>query len=307
MLTLPLAICFFDYLLASLPLCVKISPMTQPLLQLFPQPVRELPLHGLYLNHNLRQYGDKYGRAFVFSNYIVSLDGRIAIPHPTHPGLMVPKAIANERDWRLLQELAAQSDIILSSGRYLRDIAAGRAQEFLQVDDPKFADLRRWREQQGLPPYSDVAIISRSLDFPIPKLLTQGGRKVLIFTTADPDPERVAQLKAQAGQVIIAGEGSDGAGGVDGAKMVAHLTGRGYQVIFAASGPKILHMLIASGLLDRLYLTQTSRILGGDPFAAIVDGPLFDPPYDMTLHTLNYDPHAPANLGQLLAVYDRAN
>ncbi len=274
--------------------------MNKPITQLLPQPTQEHPLHGLYLNHNLRQYSGQYGRPFVFSNYVVSLDGRIAIPHPSRPGLMVPKAIANERDWRLLQELTAQSDIILSTGRYLRDIADGRAQEFLQIDDPKFADLRDYRQKQGLSPYPDVAIISRSLDFPIPELLTEGGRKVLIFTNGSPDPERVAELEAQAGQVIVAGDD-----GVDGAQMVAHLTLMDYQVVFAASGPKILHMLLTSGLIDRLYITQTSRILGGDPFATIVEGQTFDFPYDMTLSTLYYDPHAPENLGQLLAAYDR--
>ena len=89
--------------------------------------------------------------------------------------LTVPKAIANERDWRLFQELLAQSDIILSSGRYLRDVADGRAQELLQVGDPEFADLRAYREQQGLNPYPDIAIISRTLDFPVPGVLTVGG------------------------------------------------------------------------------------------------------------------------------------
>ena len=279
--------------------------MTKSVTQLLPQPTDERPLHGLYLNHNLRQYSGQNGRPFVFSNYVVSLDGRIAIPHPTRPGLMVPKAIANERDWRLLQELAAQADIILSTGRYLRDIADGRAQEFLEVDNPKFADLRDYREKQGLAPYPDVAIISRSLDFPIPDMLTEGGRKVLIFTNGEPDPARVAELERQAGQVIVAGDGDNSVGGVNGAKMVAHLTMMDYEVVFAASGPKILHMLLSSGLIDRLYLTQTSRILGGDPIATIVEGPTFDIPYDMKLHSLYYDPHAPEDLGQLLAAYDR--
>jgi riboflavin biosynthesis pyrimidine reductase len=278
--------------------------MNQPITQLHPQPTQEHPLHGLYLNHNLRQYSGQNGRGlirpFLFSNFVVSLDGRIAIPHPSRPDLMVPKAIANDRDWRLLQELTAQSDIILSSGRYLRDVADGRAQEFLEIDNPKFADLRDYREKQGLPPYPDVAIISRSLDFPIPEMLTKGGRKVLIFTSGSPDPKRVAELEAQAGRVIVAGDE-----GVDGAQMAAHLTLLDYQVIFAASGPKILHMLLSSGLVDRLYLTQTSRILGGDPFATIVEGVAFDFPYDMALHSLYYDPQAPENLGQLLMSYDR--
>lgn len=274
--------------------------MTQSVTRLIPQPVQEYPLKGLYLNQNLRQIGRSDSRPFIFSNYVVSLDGRIAVPHPTRGGLKVPEAIANDRDWRLFQELAAQSDIILSTGRYLRDLADGRAQELLQVDDPKFADLRQYRVRQGLNPFPDIAIISRTLDFPVPDLLTKGGRKVLIFTNAAPDPERVAELEAQAGEVIVAGEY-----GVKGDILVDHLNRQGYQVVFSTSGPKILHMLLSGGVLDRLYLTQTSRILGGNPFAPIVEGPTFTPPYDMALQSLYFDPYAPENLGQLLATYDR--
>ena len=60
--------------------------------------------------------------------------------------MMVPKNIVNDRDWRLYQELAAQADLIISSGRYLRDWADDRAQEILQVDNPEFADLKTWRQ-----------------------------------------------------------------------------------------------------------------------------------------------------------------
>lgn len=275
--------------------------MNQEITQLLPQPAQQHALHGLYLNHNLRQYSGLYGRPFIFSNFVVSLDGRIAIPHPTRSGLKVPEAIANDRDWRLLQELLAQSDIILSTGRYLRDVADGRAQELLKVDDPEFADLRAYREQQGLNPYPDIAIISRSLDFPVPDVLTKGGRKVLIFTDETADSGRIAELEEQAGEVIKAGKE-----GVDGEQMAAHLTLKGYRVVFSASGPKILHMLLSSGLLDRLYLTQTCRILGGDPFATIVEGSTFSPPYDMVLKGLYYDPKAPEELGQLFSFYDRA-
>ena len=83
---------------------------------------------------------------------------------------MVPKDTANERDWRLFQELAAQADLIISSGRYLRDWADGRAQEILQTDDPRFADLRQWRQDRGLSPQPDIAIISGSLNFPVPEM-----------------------------------------------------------------------------------------------------------------------------------------
>ena len=164
--------------------------------KLYPAPAEEVPLTGLYLGHNLRGHRETSDRAFVYTNYITSLDGRIAIPHPTRPGLMVPKATANPRDWRLFQELAVQADVLITSGRYLRDYADGRAQEILQVhDDPKFADLKEWRIERGLSPQPDWALISGSLDFAIPEALTKGGRTLLIFTTSRAAPERIKASK----------------------------------------------------------------------------------------------------------------
>ncbi|MFN2221501.1 MAG: pyrimidine reductase, partial [Candidatus Promineifilaceae bacterium] len=104
--------------------------MEEPVLQLYPLPSQQRPLKGLYLAHDLREQEPRTaGRPTIYSNFVTSLDGRIAIPHPSRPGMMVPKTTANERDWRLFQELATQADLIISSGRYLRDWADGRAQE----------------------------------------------------------------------------------------------------------------------------------------------------------------------------------
>ncbi len=272
----------------------------QNITKLYPSPSEERPLDGTYLAHNLRQLGQQLGQAFVYGNFVTSLDGRIAIPHPTKDGLTVPKATANDRDWRLFQELAAQADIIISSGRYLRDWADGRAQEILQVDDPRYADLKAWRESQGLSPQPDIAIISSSLSFPIPEVLTAGGRKAVIFTTANPDPARVTEIEAQAGPVHIAGEES-----VKGDLMVRKMTELGYQTVYSAAGPKILHLLLAGGVLNRLYLTQANRVLGGQPFSTIVEGNLLNPAYEMTLNSVYLDPHGVDGMGQLFVSYDR--
>lgn len=271
------------------------------IMQLYPRPAQEQPLTGTYLAHQLRQYSETSDQAFVYGNFVTSLDGRIAIPHPTRPGLVVPKNIANDRDWRLFQELAAQADLIISSGRYLRDWADGRAQEILRVDDPEYTDLKEWRLAQNLPPQPDIAVISGSLRFPIPEVLTAGGRKVVVFTAADPDPQRVEEIEAKAGQVIVAGEGS-----VAGDQMVQHMRDLGYQTVYSAAGPRILHLLLAADVLDRLYLTYANRLLGGQPYSSIVEGDLLETPVDMRLHTLNYDPHGLDGFGQLFASYDRA-
>jgi riboflavin biosynthesis pyrimidine reductase len=268
------------------------------LIKLFPRPVTEIPLQGTYLAHELRSAVSAAGHAFVYANFVASIDGRIAVPGPYGEGLQVPEAIANERDWRLFQELVAQADVVISSGRYLREWAAGRAQEILRVDDPRFADLRAWRQVRGLPPQPDIAIVSRSLAFPIPEVLTAGGRRVVFFTAADPDPARVAEIETRAGKVFVAGDK-----GVNGGIMVERLTDLGYGTVYSAAGPRVLHLLLAGRVLDQLYLTHANRLLGGDPVATILEGPLLEPAVDLKIETIYLDPAGVDGLGQLFLSY----
>jgi len=277
--------------------------MDEPVLRLYPLPSQEVPLKGLYLEDNLRQYAQALERAFIYGNFISSLDGRIAIAHPTRPGMVVPDQITNPRDWRLFQELAVQADILITSGRYLRDYVDGRAQEILRVyDDPQLADLKDWRTENDLKPLPDLAVISGSLDFPIPQVLVESDRSIYVYTTSQSDPERRAAVEAQMGKVIVAGEKS-----VKGQHMVTSLSELGYRIVYSATGPKVLHLLLAAGMLDRLYLTHASRLLGGDPFSSIVEGQLLKPAVDLELISVHYDPHALDGLGQLLTTYQRAN
>ena len=131
-------------------------------------------------------------------------------------------------------------------------------------------------------------------------MLTAGGRKVIVFTTANPDPERVAEIEAQAGQVIVAGDDES----VDGAALIQHMTDRGYRTVYSATGPKVLHLLLASGSLHRLYLTYANRLLGGQPFSTVVEGDLLETAVDLQINTVYLDPHALDGLGQLFVSYD---
>ncbi|MCJ7823769.1 MAG: hypothetical protein MUP44_02615, partial [Anaerolineales bacterium] len=121
--------------------------MNDKILQLYPAPSREVSLRGLYLEHDLRAQAERLDRLFVCANFIGSLDGRIAVSTPSGKGVTLAEAITNRRDWRLFQELAVQADILITSGRYLRQYAKGVKQELLQIyADPQFEDLRDWRQ-----------------------------------------------------------------------------------------------------------------------------------------------------------------
>ncbi len=274
--------------------------MNKLLTRLYPQPPAEFQLEGLYLGQDLRQYTGPGKSPFVYSNYITSLDGRIAVPNPSKSELVVPKAITNPRDWRLFQELAIQADILITSGRYLRQYERGEVQEILTVfDEPRFSDLMEWRLEAGLSPRPDLVVISASLDFPIPPTLTAEGRRVIVLTVEAAGRQRVESLKKQAGEVYIAGERR-----VSGREALKRLSELGYKLIYNATGPKVLHLLLKDGVLDRLYLSFASRILGGDPYSSIVEGDLLDPPQNFRLNSLYYDPHALNGLGQLFCSYD---
>lgn len=267
--------------------------------QLYPT-ARDVALHGLYLSHDLRRFGAESDRAYLYSNYVVSLDGRIAIPREGG-GMKVPDTTANDRDWRLFQELAVQSDIIITSGRYLRDYEAGKAQEILAVyDKPQFADLRDWRAARGLSPQPDLAVVSGSLDFTIPAVLIEQQRRVIVFTDEAADKDRVAQLRDQAGEVVIAGEEK-----VEGRPMIDGLTGLGYRTVFMGTGPQVHRMLVADNVVDRYYMTLAHRFLGGDPYSTVIEGALLPAPVGVTLNTLYHDPHALDGLGQLFLSYNR--
>jgi len=274
--------------------------MNKLLTRLYPQPPAEFQLEGLYLGQDLRQYTGPGKSPFVYSNYITSLDGRIAVPNPSKSELVVPKAITNPRDWRLFQELAIQADILITSGRYLRQYERGEVQEILTVfDEPRFSDLMEWRREGGLSPRPDLVVISASLDFPIPPTLTAEGRRVIVLTVEAAGRQRIESLKKQAGEVYIAGERR-----VSGREVLKRLSELGYKLIYNATGPKVLHLLLKDGTLDRLYLSFASRILGGDPYSSIVEGDLLDPPQNFRLNSLYHDPHALNGYGQLFCSYD---
>lgn len=101
-------------------------------LRLYPAPPEPTQLEGLYLKLNLHLQVE-VGEILIYSNYIASMDGRISLRDTSTGRFIVPEAIANKRDWRLYQELAAQSDVMITSARYFRQLAKGEAQDLLPV------------------------------------------------------------------------------------------------------------------------------------------------------------------------------
>jgi riboflavin biosynthesis pyrimidine reductase len=267
--------------------------------RLYPPPGETRPLTGLYLNHELHRQGTAQ-RPFVYSNFIASLDGRVSEPEPDSGRYRVPAAIANPRDWRLYMELAAQADVLLTTTRHLRAVAAGRHAELIEIGHGEFGDLASWRAARGLAPQPMIAVVSTGLEIPAAALRRRCQAPLLVLTSHDAPAVRIRQLSDHDIEVLPVGSGA----AVDGDTLVQALAARGLQRIYSIAGPRVLHTLLAAGRLDRLYLTLAQVLMGGDQYHTLTAGPPLTPAAGFQLHELYLDAAEPSGAGQLLASFN---
>jgi len=268
--------------------------------RLFPPPQQEVALEGLYLRQNLNDAPSAQCPQ-VYTNFIASLDGRIAVKQPESAGHAVPSAITNDRDWRLFQELAACADALLVSARYIRQLAREEAQDGLPVSGaPEFADLRLWRTSQGLSAQPVVIVLSASLELPIEGLRTAAAeRPVYVATGRDARPDAVEQLEGAGIRVLRVGDGRR----VDGRELIDLLVREGLSNIYSIAGPGVLETLIRAQVLDRIYITQVHRLIGGSSYDTLLEGDLLSPPSDFKLLALYYDDRPDGAGGQMFCIY----
>lgn len=274
--------------------------MDDSIIELYPNPGQTHPLKNLYLHQLADLPKGSAVQPFIYSNFIASLDGRIAVPGENRETHQVPPAIANARDWRLFQELAAQADLLITTARFFRQTDSKEAQAELPVGlSPEFDDLRNWRIDQGLEPQPDIAIFSASLNIPVESLQHYNDRQLYIITGKDADKEQLARLSAHGVRVIYSGNGKQ----VDAGSLRAQLGTLGYQRVYAIAGPAVLHALAAGNALDRLYHTTAHCLLGGTKFDTFIRGDALVPALQLPLRALYLDQSSPSGCGQTLAVY----
>jgi riboflavin biosynthesis pyrimidine reductase len=273
------------------------------LVRIFPAPAEQTPLQGLYLGERFSPPAER-SRSFVYANYITSLDGRISLPDPQTSKRSVPRALANPRDWRLFQELAACADAVLVSGRYVRDLQHGvSARSFPVSSQSEYSDLLRWRQARGLSPQPAVVIVSASLELPPLGALVESGRGVYIATGEAADARKIATLESDGARVLNVGSGTR----VEGGRLVAALAQESHRKIAVIGGGEMLHALLVDDAVDRLYLTLACRMLGGSLFDTLLTGPVLERAASFRLNALHYDAESSQGSGveQLFAIFDR--
>ncbi len=270
------------------------------LLRLYPSPHGECALEGLYLDDPIGQ-PDSEELPFVYTNFVCSLDGRIAVENPRAGRRSAPPAITNPRDWRLFQELAARADALIVSAAFVRGLAEGHSEEKLPLGrDPAFSDLHDWRRDRGMTPQPAVVILSRSLDAQLAERCAALKRPVYFAVGSEVALDDAAAVEATGARILVAGRGQH----VQGRALIDALVLAGFRRIYSIAGPRVLHTLLKDGVLHRLYLTHFHRLLAGQSFDTLLEGETLDPPASFVPHALYYDHNTQGAAGQFFAAYD---
>ncbi len=277
-----------------------LSGMAARVLRLFPGPSEEMALTGLYVADALHTLGSA-AAPFVYASFVGSLDGRIALPDAVTGASHLPVEITSENDFRLFLELQAQADCLVTHSGYLRDLAAGRLDDVLQIGTRAMdRDLARWRLENGLSAQPAVVVASASLDFPMPESVIREKQRVLVATGRQAPRDRVDALRARGYPVLIAGDGAS----VEGAPLVRELGKLGFRSVYLLTGPRMLSTMLRDGALSRLYLTIVHRVVGGEGFHTMATGPRLEGAGRMRLSSLHYDAAGPDGAGQWFARFE---
>jgi riboflavin biosynthesis pyrimidine reductase len=273
------------------------------LLRLYPAPHEECALEGLYLDDPMGHPGSD-AAPFVYTNFVSSLDGRIATENPRAGRRSAPPAITNPRDWRLFQELAARADALIVSAAFVRGLAGDESHAKLPVGkDPAFNDLHDWRRERGMPPQPAWVILGRSLDAALAERCRSLHRPIYFAVGDEVILEPSATVEATGARILVVGHGRH----VEGRPLIDALAREGFRNIYSIAGPRVLHALLKDGVLHRLYLTHFHRLLGGQSFDTLLEGEPLDPPASFVPRSLYFDAGEAGAAGQYLAAYDRGS
>lgn len=217
-------------------------------------------------------------RPWIRANFVSTLDGVVQGPDFKSGSLSSPA------DKRILGLLRSLADVVVIGAN------TARVEAYQPV---KSADQRTIiRKRLGLSAGPAMAVVSRSLD--IDRSLLEGGQgRTLVVTTQSASADKRRTISVT-NEVIVAGEHT-----VDFSRAADELADRGYERVLCEGGPTLMHDVVASGRLDELCLTLTTRLVSGRAMR-LTSGEALDPPYALQLKQLLEQD------GELFARYTRA-
>jgi riboflavin biosynthesis pyrimidine reductase len=232
-----------------------------------------------------RLYGGGLGfdEPCVFANFVETIDGVVSIPELPRSNALI--AGGSEADRFVMSLLRACADAVLvGSGTMLASPqGTWRPERVYPAAAEEFAELRRRRAR---PKWPTVVFVTagRSLDPAHPAL----GEGAIVLTTERAAFELRASVPA-ASEVIAVNEGDR----VDLHQALACLRELGHSLILSEGGPRLFGSLLASGLVDELFITMSPLLAGRatQPRLSLVEGIEFLPDEMIAMRLLSVRRH----------------
>lgn len=199
------------------------------------------------------------GLPFVFSNFAMTADGKIAFASRE----FVP--FGSERDRKHMMELRATADAVMAGARTIE--APGVT---LGPGGKKF---QRLRLQRGLGEYNLRVVVSGSGSIDTSAEIFRHRFSPIIVLVCEIAPvKRVQQVRRVADEVGVFGKTE-----IDFQLAFRWLNERwGVKRLLCEGGGGLHEAVIRTGLLDELHLTICPGIFGGRAAPTIADGPGFE-------------------------------
>jgi 2,5-diamino-6-(ribosylamino)-4(3H)-pyrimidinone 5'-phosphate reductase len=195
------------------------------------------------------------GLPFVYVNVASTADGKLA------PANRHFEPFSSKRDQKLLLELRARADAVISGARTVDSSAVTLG--------PGGARYRAQRRRNGLAEYNLRVVVSGSgsLD-PDAEIFKHRFSPIIILTTEHAPKRKVKQLRALADDVAVFGKRE-----LDFVAALRWLRSKwGVKRLLCEGGGELNEGLFRAGLVNEVYLTLCPLILGGRNAPTAADG-----------------------------------
>ena len=202
-----------------------------------------------------RLYGGGLGFAgpTVYTNFVASLDGSVALPGVPQSNALISDA--SDADRFVMGLLRASADVVVVGSETLHGSPAGTwsAARAHPPSASLFAELRMLRGQAERP---ELAVLTGSgaIDVRHPAL---AGRAIVLTSRTG-----AARLRGRVPQATELAPLTSGAT-IDPRVILRALEERGHRLILFEAGPHTFGTFAAAGLIDELFLTLSPLLTGG--------------------------------------------
>jgi riboflavin biosynthesis pyrimidine reductase len=200
----------------------------------------------------------------LVANFVQTIDGVVSIPELPRSNALI--AGESEADRFVMGLLRASADVVLVGSGTMRASPKGTwlPERVYPPAADAFAELRRRR---GRPEQPIVAFVTAGASFdPTHPALE---RHAVVLTTTGAAAGLRTRVPSSS-EIVAVNDGDQ----VDLGLAVARLRDRGHAAILSEGGPRLFGSLLASGLVDELFLTVSPLLAGRGalPRLSLVEG-----------------------------------